>query len=93
VLLRAVSHAASGRVIGAAPADVPPAAGLSVSLSSSGGRQEFHCLIHEADEAHRLFYVATHEARRLELALDATKAVLAASEGETVVAQAVTADA
>jgi len=37
--------------------------------------------------------VATHEARQLELYLNAAKVALAASEGEFVAAQAATADA
>jgi hypothetical protein len=84
VLLWAVSHAMSGRVIGAAsiaPAGAPPGAGSSLSSSSLGGHREFCHLILEVDETHWWFSMAAHEARRLELDLDATKVALAASEG------------
>jgi hypothetical protein len=84
VLLQVVSHAASGRVIGAtgvALTGAPPGVGSSLSSSSLGVRQEFCHLILEADETHRWFSMAAHEARRLELDLDATKVTLVASDG------------
>ena len=62
--------------------------GSSLSLSSLGGHREFHRLIHEVDETHRRFSMATYEARWLELALDIAKVALATSEGETAAAQA-----
>ena len=67
--------------------------GLSSSSLSLGSHREFCHLIHKADEAHRWFSVATHEARQLELYLNAAKVALAASKGETAAAQAATADA
>ena len=85
MLLRATSHAASGRVVGAtgvALAAAPPGARSSSSSSSPGGRREFCRLIREADEAHRWFSVAAHETRWLELDLDAAKVALIASDCE-----------
>ena len=70
-----------GKTIGAALAGVPSMAVSSSSSSSLGGHQEFHRLIREADEAHRQLSMAAHEVRWLELDLNATKVVLAASEG------------
>ena len=67
--------------------------GSSLSLSSLGGHREFHRLIHEVDETHRRFSMATYEARWLELALDIAKVALATSEGETTTAHAATTDA
>ena len=66
---------------------------LISSSSPLGGHREFGRLIREVDEAHQWFSVAAHEARRLELDLDAAKVALTASEGETAAAQAATADA
>ena len=94
MLLRAVSHAVSGSVVGAAGvalARAPPGVGSSSSSSSPGGRREFCRLIREANEAHQQFSVAAHEARRLELDLDAAKVALTALEGEIATAQAATA--
>jgi hypothetical protein len=52
-----------------------------------GDRREFRRLIREVDEAHRWFFVAAHEARQLELNLDATRVALAALKGEFATAQ------
>ena len=85
MLLRAISHAALGRVIGPASvalARAPPVAGSSSSSSSLGSRQEFCHLIHKANKAHWCFSVAAHEARQLELNLDATKVAISTLEGE-----------
>jgi hypothetical protein len=65
-----------------------PGVRFSTSLSSSGGCREFSRLVHEADEAHRQFSAAAHEARQLELDLDAAKVALAASDGEFATALA-----
>ena len=62
-------------------------------MSSLGGYREFHRLIHEADETHRWFSMASHEARQLELDLDTAKVALATSEDETTTAQVPTIDA
>ena len=67
--------------------------GLSSSSLSLSEHLEFHHLFRDTDEAHRLFSVVAHDARKLELDLDAAQVALATSEGKTAGARAATADA